>query len=93
MSRKTRQTTSSAWPRPYTADVSIQLTPSSSARLIVASDTSSSCAPQPNAQFGPPMDQVPNPKRVMFIPVLPSGPVGNDEDALLVIFQSFNYAM
>ena len=39
------------------------------------------------------MDQVPNPKRVMFIPVLPSGRVGNGEDALLVIFQSFNYAM
>src|SRR5208282_1758372 len=49
---------------------------------MVAIDTASSCGPQPNAQFGPPMAQVPNPTRVMFIPVVPRGRVGTDGDAL-----------
>ena len=41
--------------------MSIQLTPSSSARWIAAIDSSSSWAPQPNSQPPPPIAQAPKP--------------------------------
>src|SRR4029450_2710166 len=45
-----RLTTSSEWPSPYWAAVSIQLSPSSSARLIAAHDSPASCSPPPHPQ-------------------------------------------
>jgi len=75
-SRSRRPTTSSEWPRPYTAAVSIQLIPSSSARRIAASESASSCGPQPNAQPPPPIAQAPKPTVVMSSPLVPSGRVG-----------------
>src|SRR2546425_8917561 len=72
-----RPTSSSEWPRPYTAAVSIQLIPSSSARCIAASESVSSCGPQPNAQSPPPMAHAPRPTVVISSPLEPSGRVGN----------------
>src|SRR6266513_2853703 len=77
-SRKRRPTSSSEWPRPYTAAVSIQLIPSSSARCIAASESVSSCGPQPNAQPPPPIAHAPKPTVVISSPLEPSGRVGND---------------
>src|SRR5207237_1989130 len=76
-SRSRRPTTSSECPRPYTAAVSIQLMPSSSARRIAASESASSCGPQPNAQPPPPVAHAPKPTVVMSSPLVPSGRVGN----------------
>src|SRR2546430_5527119 len=76
-SRKRRPTSSSEWPRPYTAAVSIQLIPSSSARCIAASESVSSCGPQPNAQPPPPIAHAPKPTVVISSPLEPSGRVGN----------------
>src|SRR5437588_408749 len=76
-SRSRRPTTSSEWPRPYTAAVSIQLTPSSSARRIAASESASSCGPQTNAQPPPPVAHAPKPTVVISSPLEPSGRVGN----------------
>src|SRR6266511_3584195 len=67
-----RPTTRSEWPKPYAAAVSIQLTPSSSARSIASIDSSSSCRPQPNSQPPPPIAQAPKPTRVISRPVFPS---------------------
>src|SRR5207249_4295948 len=53
-SRSSRPTSSSEWPSPDTAAVSIQLIPSSRAWRIVASESRSSCRPQPNDQPPPP---------------------------------------
>src|SRR5438034_859115 len=72
-----RPTSSSEWPRPYTAAVSIQLIPSSSARCIAASESVSSCGPQPNAQSPPPIAHAPKPTVVISSPLEPSGRVGN----------------
>src|SRR5436190_1434993 len=72
-----RPTSSSEWPRPYTAAVSIQLIPSSSARCIAASESVSSCGPQPNAQSPPPIAHAPKPTVVISSPLEPSGQVGN----------------
>ena len=55
-----------------TAAVSIQLTPSSSARWIAAIESSSSCGPQPNSQPPPPIAQAPKPTVVISRPVAPS---------------------
>ena len=55
--------------------MSIQLIPSSSARSIAATDSSSSCGPQPNSQPPPPIAQAPKPTRVIRIPVVPSSVV------------------
>src|SRR5213592_4540973 len=76
-SRSSRPTTSSEWPSPYTAAVSIQLIPSSRARRIAASESASSCGPQPNAQPPPPIAHAPKPTVVMSSPLEPSGRVGN----------------
>src|SRR2546425_3512221 len=76
-SRSSRPTTSSECPSPYTAAVSIQLMPSSSACRIVASDAASSCGPQPNDQPPPPTAHEPNPSRVMCNPLRPSGRVAS----------------
>src|SRR5438477_8348510 len=65
-------TTSSECPMPYTAAVSIQLTPSSSARWIAAIDALSSCSPQPNSQPEPPIAHAPKPTGVMDKSELPS---------------------
>jgi hypothetical protein len=43
----------------------------------------SSWAPQPYAQSAPPSAHAPNPARVMFIPVVPSGRVDHVISALL----------
>src|SRR5712691_5446303 len=75
-SRGRRPTSSSEWPRPYTAAVSIQLIPSSSARCIAASESVSSCGPQPNAQPPPPIAHAPKPTVVISSPLEPSGRVG-----------------
>src|SRR3989442_2067947 len=72
-----RPTSSSEWPRPYTAAVSIQLIPSSSARCIAASERVSSCGPKPNAQSPPPIAHAPKPTVVISSPLEPSGRVGN----------------
>ena len=64
-------TTSSECPKPYTAAVSIQLTPRSSAWWIACTDSSSSTSPQPNGP-GPPMAHAPTPTRVISGPSLPS---------------------
>src|SRR5438874_11523983 len=58
-------TTSSECPIPYTAAVSIQLTPSSSARCIAAIDDSSSCSHQPTSQLEPPVAHAPKPVLVI----------------------------
>src|SRR6266576_2540429 len=58
-------TTSSECPIPYTAAVSIQFTPSSSARCMAAIDALSSWSPQPNSQPEPPIAQAPKPMGVM----------------------------
>src|SRR5438034_1327275 len=71
-----RPTSSSEWPRPYTAAVSIQLSPSSSARCIAASESVASCGPQPNAQPPPPIAHAPKPTVVISSPLEPSGRVG-----------------
>src|SRR5438477_10832749 len=57
-------TTPSECPIPYTAAVSIQLTPSSSARCIAAIDVLSSWSPQPTSQPEPPMAHAPKPMRL-----------------------------
>src|SRR2546425_15080 len=75
--RSRRPTTSSEWPRPYTAAVSIQLIPSSRARRIAASESASSCGPQPYAQPPPPIAHAPKPTVVMSDPLEPSGRVRN----------------
>src|SRR5205823_742548 len=67
-----RPTTSSEWPKPYWAAVSIQLTPSSSAWWIAAIESSSSCEPQPQSYSAPPIAQAPTPTRVISRPVRPS---------------------
>src|ERR1700682_5517440 len=67
-----RPTISSEWPSPYTAWVSIQLMPRSSARLIAAIDSRSSCEPQPNCQPPPPTAQLPKPRGVMNKSVFPN---------------------
>src|SRR5713226_6670798 len=76
-SRSSRPTISSECPSPYTAAVSIQLTPSSIACRIVASDSASSCGPQPNDQPPPPTAHEPNPTLVMSSPLVPSGRVAS----------------
>src|SRR3989440_12404080 len=76
-SRRTRPTSPSEWPRPYTAALSIQLIPSSSARCIAASESASSWGPQPNAQPPPPIAHAPKPTVVISSPLEPSGRVGN----------------
>src|SRR5579884_4142171 len=75
--RSSRPTSSSECPRPYTAAVSIQLIPSSSARRIAASELASSCGPQPNDQPPPPKAQAPKPTVVISSPLVPSGRVGS----------------
>ena len=70
-----RPTTSSECPNPYWAAVSIQFTPSSSARWMAATDSSSSCAPQLHSKPPPPSAQAPKPTRVISIPVEPNGAV------------------
>src|SRR5256884_199009 len=74
--RSRRPTTSSECPRPYTAAVSIQLMPSSSACRMAARDAVSSCGPQPNDQPPPPIAQAPKPTVVISSPLVPSGRVG-----------------
>ena len=71
-----RPMTSSEWPRPYTAAVSIQFTPSSSARRIDASDASSSWGPQPKDQPPPPAAHAPKPTTVISGPLSPRVRVG-----------------
>ena len=70
-----RPTTSSEWPKPYCAAVSIQLAPSSRARWIAAIDSSSSWLPHPQSQPAPPIAHAPTPARVIERSVLPSGTV------------------
>ena len=70
------RTTSSLWPYPYTQAVSTQLTPRSTARRIAATDSVSSCGPQPPDQPVPPTAQAPKPTRVMSMPVVPKVMVG-----------------
>src|SRR5688572_11199897 len=65
-------TTSSEWPSPYTAAVSIQLMPRSSPSRIVAMLSVSSWAPQANAQPPPPMAHAPKPIGVICRSELPS---------------------
>jgi hypothetical protein len=69
---RARPTTASERPNPYAAAVSIQLTPSSTARWIAAIDSSLSCGPQPNSQPPPPIAHAPKPRRVISKPVVPS---------------------
>ena len=66
-----RATTSSEWPSPYTAAVSIQFTPHSSARRIAAMEAASSCGPQANSHWPPPAAQLPKPRTVMSRSELP----------------------
>src|SRR3989454_574742 len=75
-SRSRRPTTSSECPSPYTAAVSIQVMPSSSACRMAARDAVSSCGPQPNDQPPPPIAQAPRPTVVISSPLVPSGRVG-----------------
>src|SRR4029077_4875288 len=75
--RRPRPTTSAYGPSPYTAAVSIQFTPSSSAWRMVATDCTSSCGPQPNDQPPPPIAQAPKPTVVISSPLVPSERVGN----------------
>src|SRR5205807_7260028 len=70
--RRKRPTTRSEWPSPYTAAVSIQLTPSSMAWRIVFCDTWSSCGPHPNDHPPPPIAHAPNPTVVISSPLEPS---------------------
>src|SRR4051812_31148430 len=70
------RTTSSECPKPYTAAVSIQFTPRSTAWRMLAMDWASSWGPQPNAQPPPPTAQAPNPTGVNRSSVLPSRRVG-----------------
>src|SRR5215471_12635502 len=70
--RKACATISSECPVPYTAAVSIQFTPSSSARKIAATESASSCWPQANSQPEPPMAQAPNPTGVSCKSEFPS---------------------
>src|SRR5262249_3322638 len=74
--RRNRPTTSSEWPRPYTAAVSIQFTPCSIACPIAAIDAESSCGPQPKDQPPPPAAHAPNPTVVSVRPLVPRGLVG-----------------
>ncbi len=76
-SRSARATTSSECPNPYTAAVSIQLMPRSTACRIAATESPSSCVPQPKAYPAPPIAHAPKPTRVISIPVVPSGFVGS----------------
>src|SRR4029077_11759462 len=64
-------TTSSEWPVPYTAAVSIQFTPRSRARCMAAINALSAWAPQQNSQPEPPMAQAPKPMGVMNKSELP----------------------
>src|SRR3989449_1946507 len=82
--RSSRPTTSSECPSPYTAAVSIQLMPSSSACRMAARDAVSSCGPQPNDQPPPPIAQAPKPTVVISSPLVPSGRVGK----LVVVIES-----
>src|SRR5688572_3775209 len=63
MSRSALPTTSSECPSPYAGAVSIQFTPRSRARRIVAIDSLSSCGPHPNCH-SPPIAQAPRPMGV-----------------------------
>ncbi len=76
-SRSSRPTTSSECPSPYTAAVSIQLMPRSSAWRIAASEAASSCGPQPYFQPPPPMAHAPNPTGVISSSLDPSRLRGN----------------
>src|SRR2546422_4506756 len=77
MSRSARATISSEWPSPYTAAVSIQLMPRSTAWRIAAIESASSWLPQAKVQPPPPIAHAPKPTRVIRMPVLPSGAVGS----------------
>src|SRR5207244_4347794 len=77
MSRSARATISSEWPSPYTAAVSIQLMPRSTAWRIAAIESASSWLPQAKVQPPPPIAHAPKPTRVIRIPVVPSGAVGS----------------
>ena len=72
-SRRARATTSSEWPRPYTAAVSTQLIPDSTACRIAATEWSSSWSPQAKAHPPPPIAQAPKPARVIVMSVCPKG--------------------
>src|SRR6266536_5106880 len=87
MSRSARPTTSSECPSPYTAAVSIQLTPDSTAWRIAAIDSASSWSPQAWAQSPPPMAQAPNPTRVSSMSVQPSLTVGNDVVIVVLLYR------
>ena len=78
-------TTSSEWPSPYTAAVSIQLTPDSTACLIAATDSVSSWLPQANAQPPPPMAQAPKPTRVSIMSVRPSLVTGREVVVMVLL--------
>ena len=86
-SRRSCPTTSSECPSPYTAAVSIQLTPASIAWRIVARDAASSCGPHPNAQPPPPTAHDPKPTRVIFNPLRPRGEVGSDTTCSLKTYR------
>src|SRR5438445_1860929 len=77
MSRSARATISSEWPSPYTAAVSIQLMPRSTAWRIAAIESASSWLPQAKVQPPPPIAHAPKPTRVIRMPVVPSGAVGS----------------
>src|SRR5437773_4733481 len=79
ISRSARATTSSEWPSPYTAAVSIQLRPLATACRMAATDSVSSWLLQPKAHPAPPMAQAPKPTRVISMPVVPSGRTGKGE--------------
>src|SRR5215470_2526046 len=65
-------TTLSERPSPYTAAVSIQLMPRSSASWIAPRESLSFCGPHPNVQPPPPIAHAPMPIGVIFISLLPS---------------------
>src|SRR5579872_1138782 len=65
-------TTSSEWPRPYTAAVSTQFAPRSSASRIAAIESASSCPPQANSHPPPPIAHAPNPIGVIYKSEFPS---------------------
>src|SRR4029450_11803960 len=67
-----RPTISSECPRPYAAAVSTQLMPRSTARVMAAIESVSSCGPQPNIQAPPPIAQAPKPTTVISRSELPS---------------------
>src|SRR3989442_6577890 len=77
MSRSARATISSEWPSPYTAAVSIQLMPRSTAWRIAAIESASSWFPQAKVHPPPPIAHAPKPTRVIRMPVVPTGAVGS----------------